>query len=221
MIFSIDNDNTITVHERAPEPAEGLMTFSTEKEFSRATSAWPASRLVDTWNSFAGVVPFDDLKPVKKFTSRATAVQRIWVAVQKLIPRPVRPASAEQTPAAGAPAKPAAGAPAKPAAGAPAKPAAGGAANKRARRADSAPAEGPAATGKGGAREPRQGTAKAIVITLISRKGGATLEEIMAATGWQKHTVRGFISTLPKKGGPLVVSTRRAADKARVYEAAR
>jgi hypothetical protein len=39
---------------------------------------------VDTWNSFAGVAPFDDLKPVKKFTSRKSAVARIWQAVQRL-----------------------------------------------------------------------------------------------------------------------------------------
>jgi hypothetical protein len=34
-------------------------------------------------NSFAGVVPFDDLKPVKKFTSRKAAIGRIWQAVQR------------------------------------------------------------------------------------------------------------------------------------------
>ncbi len=39
------------------------------------------SRLIDTWNSFAGVAPFDDLKPVKKFTDRKAAVSRIWKAV--------------------------------------------------------------------------------------------------------------------------------------------
>ena len=56
---------------------------------------------------------------------------------------------------------------------------------------------------------------------MIQRKGGATLEEIMKETGWQAHNTRGFISTLPKKGGPQVNSTRRESDKARVYEAVR
>jgi len=37
-------------------------------------------------------------------------------------------------------------------------------------------------------------------------------------TGWQKHTVRGFISILGSKGGMKVTSTRRE-DGARVYEA--
>ena len=41
-------------------------------------------QLVDLWNAMAGVVPFDDLKPVKKFTDRKTAVARIWKAVQRL-----------------------------------------------------------------------------------------------------------------------------------------
>ena len=42
---------------------------------------------------------------------------------------------------------------------------------------------------------------KAHVIARLQRKGGATLEEIVKATGWQKHTVRGFISILGSKGG--------------------
>jgi len=41
----------------------------------------------------------------------------------------------------------------------------------------------------------------------------------MEKTGWQPHTVRGFMSTLHAKGGPEVVSSRRESDKARVYEA--
>src|SRR6202044_2232198 len=35
-------------------------------------------------NSFAGVAPFDALKPVKKFTSRKAAVTRIWQAIARL-----------------------------------------------------------------------------------------------------------------------------------------
>jgi hypothetical protein len=59
-------------------------SFSTPKELAKLTAEWPASRLVETWNSFAGVAPFDDLKPAKKFTSRKSAVARIWQAVQSL-----------------------------------------------------------------------------------------------------------------------------------------
>jgi hypothetical protein len=42
------------------------------------------SRLLDVWNSFAGVAPFDDLKPVKKFQTREIAVNRIWAAISRL-----------------------------------------------------------------------------------------------------------------------------------------
>jgi predicted transcriptional regulator len=59
------------------------------------------------------------------------------------------------------------------------------------------------------------------VIALLERTGGATLEEIMAATAWQKHSVRGFISTLASKHGYTIVSARRESDKARVYSMAK
>ncbi len=68
-------------------------------------------------------------------------------------------------------------------------------------------------------RATREGTAKANVLSMIQREGGATLDEIRTATGWLPHTVRGFISVVPKRAGLTVTSTRRATDKARVYEA--
>jgi hypothetical protein len=58
-------------------------------------------------------------------------------------------------------------------------------------------------------KAPREGTAKANVLAMIQRKGGATLDEIGKATGWQKHTIRGFMSVVPKKAGLTVTSTRR------------
>ena len=45
------------------------------------------------------------------------------------------------------------------------------------------------------------------------------LVDSMETTGWQKHTVRGFISILGSKGGMKVTSARRESDGARVYEA--
>jgi len=90
------------------------------------------------------------------------------------------------------------------------------------RRANGKKAGKPAAkpaTSVADAKGPREGTAKAAVLTMIQRPGGATLDEIRAATGWQPHTVRGFISVVPKRAGLTVTSTRRESDKARVYEA--
>ncbi len=45
---------------------------------------------------------------------------------------------------------------------------------------------------------------KAAVIALMKRAKGATLSEIMAVTGWQAHTVRGFVSILGSKCGEKI-----------------
>lgn len=48
---------------------------------------------------------------------------------------------------------------------------------------------------------------KAMVLRMIEGPG-ATLENIASATGWARHTTRGFLSTLRSKGGFDIVSTR-------------
>jgi len=58
---------------------------------------------------------------------------------------------------------------------------------------------------------------KAEVIALMKRTRGATLREIMKATGWQAHTVRGFVSILGKKGGEKIESYK-SADGERTYK---
>jgi Protein of unknown function (DUF3489) len=71
---------------------------------------------------------------------------------------------------------------------------------------------------KAAAGEAREGSKKAVILALLKRPGGATLNEIMAATEWQSHSVRGFISgAISKKMGLNVESTRRA-DGERVYK---
>jgi hypothetical protein len=59
------------------------------------------------------------------------------------------------------------------------------------------------------------------VLELICRAKGASLTELMKATGWQSHSVRGFISgTLGKKMGHKVASAKRE-DGERVYSMSR
>jgi CTP:molybdopterin cytidylyltransferase MocA len=63
----------------------------------------------------------------------------------------------------------------------------------------------------------RPGTKKLAVLALLRRPEGATLSELMQATGWQAHSVRGFLSgTVAKKMGHKV-ARRKRDDGASVY----
>jgi len=50
-------------------------------------------------------------------------------------------------------------------------------------------------------RKPREGTKQETVLALLRRAEGATIAQIMEATGWQQHTVRGFFAGLKKRQG--------------------
>ena len=82
--FTIDTDNIITAFAAAVQVPEGQDRFATEKEFAKLSADWPITRFPEIWNAFAGAPPFGDLKPVKKFTDRKTAVNRNWKAIQRL-----------------------------------------------------------------------------------------------------------------------------------------
>ena len=63
----------------------------------------------------------------------------------------------------------------------------------------------------------RAGTKQAQIIAMLQRPEGATVAEMVAATGWLAHTVRGSISgTLGKKLGLRVTSTK-VESRGRVY----
>ena len=81
-IFTIDRDNNITAFASATEAKSNPEAehFRSTKDLAKLAAKWPASRLVEIWNSLPGV------KPVRKFTSRHTAVNRIWRAIQGLTP---------------------------------------------------------------------------------------------------------------------------------------
>ena len=63
----------------------------------------------------------------------------------------------------------------------------------------------------------RQGSKTSKVLSLLRRPKGAAMNELTKATGWQVHSVRGFLSgTLRKKMG-LAVSSAKSADGERRY----
>jgi hypothetical protein len=73
---------------------------------------------------------------------------------------------------------------------------------KRASRIQTAPARRHGKTGR--------------VLELLQRPGGATLKQLIAATQWQAHSVRGFLSgALKKKMGLKIVSTKEASGNRR------
>jgi hypothetical protein len=66
------------------------------------------------------------------------------------------------------------------------------------------------------ARTPRAESKGAKILEMIGRAKGAKLTEIMKATDWQAHSVRGFLSTAAKKHNLKIESARNEAGE-RVY----
>jgi hypothetical protein len=189
--FTIDSDHNIAVYASAEEVPAGdsVQRFTSEKELGKLLEMLNGDELIQVWNSFAGVAPFDDLKPVKKFTDRKTAVARIWKAVQRLGATKVADAAPQA--ADNAPKK------------------AEGTKGAKAKKGAPQARKGGTSEARKGASVARGGSKKAIVLDLLSRKDGATLAEIAKATNWQNHSIRGFISgTITKKMGLKVDSSK-------------
>jgi hypothetical protein len=77
----------------------------------------------------------------------------------------------------------------------------------------------PTGAKKGGSAKPeaRGGSKTAQILDLLKRPGGVTSKELMKATGWLPHSVRGFLSgTVGKKMGLTVTSTK-GEDGERTY----
>ena len=176
--FTITEDNNITAHASAEEArAEaGSITFDSQPALAEVSAEWPASRLVEIWNSIPGNTP------VKKFQNRKKALGRIWNAIQGLAG-----AAEQETAKFAKPLK----------------------TRKKGKVATKAAPKKPA-------KDSRDRTnKKAEVIAMMKRAKGVTLPEIMEATGWQAHTVRGFVSILGSKGGQTIESSKDASGERR------
>ena len=185
-MFSIDADKTITYSE---DSTPGALNFSTQQALQTLADAqnWSREILEEIWNGFAGVVPFDDLKPVKKFRNRPYGVAQIWKVVQRLVPAsPTVSVAVESPVVAPTDSKPA----------------------RKVRAIKKATSEG------------HRGEKREAVLALIGSKSGASVQELMDAMGWLRHTVRGFISTLQSKHGVAVVSDKDAG-RGHVYRIAK
>jgi hypothetical protein len=66
----------------------------------------------------------------------------------------------------------------------------------------------------------RPASKQAVIVDLMKRKGGATINELVAATDWQAHSVRGAISGALKKKLGLAVVSENVNGRGRVYRIA-
>jgi hypothetical protein len=191
--FTIDANNNITAYASLDEARAAKIHnaeyFCSSQELAKLVGSWPRTRPVEIWNSFAGVAPFTTLKPVKRFTDRRAAVARIWDAIQVLLASVAKPATHVAPP--------------------------------NGKRKKNAPKSKRRHTAPATAKDPvsvaREGSKKAEVIDLMRRSQGATLPEIMELTGWQSHTVRGFVSGTLIKKLSLNIESFRSNEKERTY----
>ena len=216
--FTIENEsNNIMIHSAAKdaEAVPNAERFSSEATLLKLAVDWPAARLVEIWNSLPGETP------VKRFKDRATAVSRIWKAIQNLgqtapatvedpaqIPEQINEAAQSESITAES-TEPAedtnVGAQAPDVA--PTEPSS----PKKATRAKKADAAQMGA--------PREGTKASQVIAMLKRPEGTTVEEIMTAMGWLKHTTRAMLSaggSITKNHG-LVVTSEKVGDQRRYF----
>jgi hypothetical protein len=67
------------------------------------------------------------------------------------------------------------------------------------------------------AKPARSGSKTAKILDLLRRPGGASAKELLKPTGWQEHSLRGYLSgTVSKKMGLALTSTK-GEDGERVY----
>lgn len=225
--FTIENEtNNITLHATVQdaEAVANAERFRNEAGLSKLAANWPTARLIEIWNSLPGVTP------VTKFKDRNTAVSRIWKAIQSLdasvsaeVASAAREPLATDLEVAGTTDESEAEArpeevvdseqPAPATTIAPQTPDIApeeATLTKKATRAKKTPKP---ATNEVGPKVSKTES----ILALMKQPGGVTLKAIMDATGWQAHSVRGFISgTLGKKMG-LTVQSAKGENGERTY----
>jgi hypothetical protein len=75
----------------------------------------------------------------------------------------------------------------------------------------------PARAAAPGERKIREGTKQALVIEMLCRPEGATIPEIVDATGWAPHTTRGFLAGALKRKLGLTIDSDKDEFRGRVY----
>jgi hypothetical protein len=70
------------------------------------------------------------------------------------------------------------------------------------------------------AKKKKQGESKQVIlIKMLDRPGGATIDEMVKATGWQRHSIRGIMSGVLKKRLGLSIASEKE-ERGRVYRIA-
>src|SRR5580693_3185519 len=76
---------------------------------------------------------------------------------------------------------------------------------------------GPMSLKKLSSNEPSRADSKqAQVLAMLYRKQGATIATVMKATGWQRHSVRGFLTAVVRKRLGLMLVSKKTGEE-RVY----
>jgi hypothetical protein len=177
--FTIDADHNITAF---PTPDEATPAVAAGGQ--PFASQKELAELAVSWPPERLVAIWNGLPgeaPVKKFKDPKTAIGRIWARVQRL-GEPDRHQARQK--AKDAPTK----------------------AKKHSRATPAKKANTPPKKARRKRAELRAGSKTAQAVTMLRRKGGATLAEITAKMGWQKHTVRGFMAGTMRRAGYVVES---------------
>ena len=246
-IFTIENESNNIIAHGSIEEARSIKNahmFKTEKALAKLAESWPTSRLIDIWNGVPGAVPVKKFTDRTKAVSRIwNGIQSLAESLPSEAAadtesltgeaadlgtasapgsKPTRRKSASKVESQQEQTTPAHEEVHSEAATENVE------ANVGEQAPDVAPEDAKATvkatrqkktpTGETTGKAPREESKTSQVIAMLKREGGTTLEEIMAAMGWQKHTTRAMLSaggSLTKKHALTVIS-EKVGDK-RVY----